>query len=219
MALEFVAESLNVIGWERIIPELATFFVTVKKVKEEGYKNGLIDLSPCNLFLTGLPGTNKTGGAMGIGKFFSFVTAMIDIATVDDIGEVIGITNLAKLSQTGEAELVRGETADAEVMLLDEILNIAPHVARQGRQLLQGHYKAYGRTVPLNWKTIISTGNTDADMEGYGQMVTMDLPTAKRFLMTVKVPSLREMSREAQKAVIRWKIDPELRQRERARFA
>ena len=69
MALEFVAESLNVIGWERIIPELATFFVTVKKVKEEGYKNGLIDLSPCNLFLTGLPGTNKTGGAMGIGKF------------------------------------------------------------------------------------------------------------------------------------------------------
>ena len=91
--------------------------------------------------------------------------------------------------------------------------------SRQLRQLLQGHYKAYGQSVPWTISPIISTGNIDADMEGCGQMVPLDLPNAKRFLMTVKVPSLGTMDRESQRAIIRWQVDPELRRKSCAKFA
>lgn len=219
MKKTFDPKGLNVIGWEKILPELVAFFITVKKVKEEGERNGFLDLSPCNLFLTGLPGTNKTGAAVGLAKFFGFVSSLIDVSTVDDVGEIVGITNLHALNSEGKAELIRGEIAQSDIAVFDEILNIAPHVSRQLRQLLQGHYKAYGQSVQLDYLSIISTGNTDTDMEGFGQMVPLDLPNAKRFMMTVKVPSLREMSREAQRAIIRWKVDSELRRREIAAFA
>ena len=69
-------DKLHIIGWKEIIPQLVAFFLTVKKVKEEGVKNGCPDMSMPILFLAGLPGTAKSAAAKALAQFFGFTAAL-----------------------------------------------------------------------------------------------------------------------------------------------
>ena len=75
----------QIIGWEKIMPELAAFFTALKMRTKN--KN---DLTPFNLFLSGRPGTNKTHGILHLCECLGFTVGIIDCSTLDDVAELAG---------------------------------------------------------------------------------------------------------------------------------
>lgn len=185
---------MNIQGWGEIIPQLCAFFVVLRRRRKE--------LTPFNLFLSGRPGTNKTEGIVELARFLGHRAAMVDSSTLDDASELAGIVDLQANRERGEARIIRGELLDSDVLVLDEFLNARKHVLPQFRLVLQGYLVMLGKRVDMPVKAIVGTGNLSGDME-FGEANLLDSPTADRFAMLIKVPSLQDMKAEEVAAILR----------------
>ncbi len=184
---------MNVIGWNSIVAQLAVFFAVLKRRPNHG--------TPFNLFLTGNPGTNKTEGSKDLMKFLGYTVAGIDCAIIDDVSELAGIVDLNANRNLGEKKIIEGSLLQSDILVLDEFLNTRPHVMPQFRRFLQGELLLLADPVPMKTRAIIATGNLTTDMQS-GQANDLDSPTADRFALIVHIPSLFEMNRSQQEAIL-----------------
>ncbi|HEY9774300.1 MAG TPA: ATP-binding protein [Planktothrix sp.] len=189
---------MNINGWDPIIPQLAAFFVVLRRRKDK--------LSPFNLFLRGAPGTHKTEGILELANFLGLSAQVIDASTLDDVSELAGIVDLHANREHGEARVIKGDLLRAEVLVLDEFLNARAHVLPQFRLVLQGFMVMLARRVDMDVRAIIGTGNLTSDMEE-GEANLLDSPTADRFALVVHVPSLSEMSKDDINAILNSECD------------
>jgi hypothetical protein len=184
---------MNINGWDPIIPQLTAFFVVLKRRPES--------FTPFNLFLCGGPGTNKTEGILELSRFLGHSVQLIDASTLDDVAELAGVVNLNANRERGEAKLIEGDLLKANVLVLDEFLNARAHVLPQFRLVLQGYMVMMARRVEMSVQAIIGTGNLSSDMQE-GEANVLDSPTADRWALVVRVPSLSEMSRDDITAIL-----------------
>ena len=189
---------MKINGWNAIIPQLTAFFVVLTR-RPGG-------LTPFNLFLCGLPGSNKTEGILDLAQFLGHRVQLVDASTLDDVSELAGVVDLSANRERGEARLIEGDLLKTDVLVLDEFLNARAHVVPQFRLLLQGHMVMLAKRVPISVQAIIGTGNLSCDMEE-GQAQELDSPTADRFAMIVRVPSLSEMSKKDILAILNDECD------------
>jgi MoxR-like ATPase len=189
---------MNIIGWDRIIPQLAVFFATIDR-RPGG-------LSPFNLFLSGEPGSNKSEGALAIAELCQLTVQLVDCSTLDDVSELAGVVDLHANRERGEAKLIEGDLLKAQILVLDEFLNTRKHVVPQFRLMLQGKLVLLGKNVPVKIKAIVAAGNLSEDMKE-GEAHVLDSPTADRFAMLVRVPALSELSVEHAAAIIEGRVD------------
>lgn len=189
---------MNIIGWDRIIPQLAVFFATIDR-RPGG-------LSPFNLFLSGEPGSNKSEGALAIAELCQLTVQLVDCSTLDDVSELAGVVDLHANREKGEAKLIEGDLLKAQILVLDEFLNTRKHVVPQFRLMLQGKLVLLGKNVPVKIKAIVAAGNLSEDMKE-GEAHVLDSPTADRFAMLVRVPALSELSVEHAAAIIEGRVD------------
>ncbi|OHA04311.1 MAG: hypothetical protein A2934_01810 [Candidatus Sungbacteria bacterium RIFCSPLOWO2_01_FULL_47_10] len=184
------------IGWERILPELATFFAALA-VREKTN----CDLAPFNLFLAGRPGANKTAGVLGLCTALGYSVGIIDCSTLDDVAELAGVTDIHANREHGIAQIIEGDLLNKDVLILDEFLNAKPHVVPQFRLMLQRKLILLAKEVPMNIKCLIATANLSDDMDA-GDANVLDSPTADRFAMLVHVPSFSDLNTDEQDAII-----------------
>lgn len=189
---------MNIIGWDGIVPQLAVFFATIDQ-----HPGGL---SPYNLFLSGEPGSNKSEGALAMAALLGLSVQLVDCSTPDDISELAGVVDLNANRERGEAKLIEGDLLKTDILVLDEFLNTRKHVVPQFRLLLQRKLVLYGKDVPIKVKAIVAAGNLTEDMKE-GEAHVLDSPTADRFAMLVRVPSLSELSVEHAAAIIEGRTD------------
>ena len=175
-------------GWNHLIPELAAYGVLLKRANPNDDS-----LTPMNLFLHGKQGTNKSGGVLAIAKILGLSSYSLDCSTVDDIKEIIGTNNLHANREYGRKELILSSFVDLDFPVLDEFLNARPHVAPQFRLALQRKLVVDGERVKNKWRGFASAGNLAIDMK-VGEANLLDTPTADRFALLLRVPSLSEMS-------------------------
>lgn len=189
---------MNIIGWDRIIPQLAVFFATIDRRPGK--------LSPFNLFLSGEPGSNKSEGALAVAELLQLNVQLVDCSTLDDVSELAGVVDLHANRERGEARLIEGDLLKAQILVLDEFLNTRKHVVPQFRLMLQGKLVLLGKNVPVKIKGIVAAGNLSEDMKE-GEAHVLDSPTADRFAMLVRVPALSELSVEHAAAIIEGRTD------------
>jgi hypothetical protein len=187
-------EDLNkIIGWDSVLPQLVSFFAVLRR-RPNGF-------TPFNLFLSGNPGTNKSEGALRLARALGYQAEIIDTSTLDDVAELAGVTDLRANRERGEASLIEGVFLKADVLVVDEFPNARPHVLPMFRLLLQGKYSLMGQPVEINCRCMIGTGNLQSEMVE-GQANALDSPTADRFAMVVRVPSLTEMDADDAAAIL-----------------
>lgn len=184
---------MNIIGWGKIIPQLAAFFAVLKRRPNH--------LTPFNLFVSGRPGTNKTEGFEWLAKLLGYLVGLIDTSTLDDVSELAGVVDLHANRESGEAKVIEGELLKSDILILDEFLNCRPHVLPQFRLMLQGHLVLMGKKMPMTVRAIVGTGNLSTEMDA-GEANHLDSPTADRFAMVVRVPTLSEMTPAEQEAIL-----------------
>jgi len=189
-------KNIGIIGWERILPELATFF-TALKMREKSQN----DMAPFNLFLSGRPGTNKTVGITHLCQMLGYSVGKIDCSTLDDVAELAGVIDIHANRTQGISKIIEGELLNKDILILDEFLNAKPHVVPQFRLMLQRRLILLAKEVPMNIKCLIATANLSEDMDA-GEANVLDSPTADRFAMLIKVPSFSELNADEKSAVI-----------------
>lgn len=184
----------HIMGWEYLLPQLATFFALLPKMSSE-------ELVPFNLFISGKPGTNKTMGMQRLPELLDYKVARVDSATLDDIADVVGAVNLRANREDGVADFIIGELVEADILILDEFPNVRPHVRTQMRLFFQGELVLQARTIPLNTIARIGTGNLSSDLL-HGEANVLDSADADRFALVLTAPTLASMSEEDQCAII-----------------
>ena len=185
---------MNIVGWNNITPQLAAFFAVLKRLPA-------LSGTPFNLFVSGYPGTNKTEGMVELARYLDLTAALVDSSTLDDVSELAGQIDLRANREDGESRLIEGDLLKRQVLVLDEFLNVRPHVLPQFRLMLQGKLVLMAKEVEMSVRSIIGTGNLGAEMLE-GDANVLDSPTADRFAMVVTVPRLHEMSLSEQKAIL-----------------
>jgi len=186
--------ALSVVGWQGLIPQLTAFYTVVAN-------NGIDEMMPINMMLTGKPGTNKTEGAVAVCQHLGHVTSCVDMGTIDDVSELAGIVDLHANRQEGISRFIEGQLLKAEIFVADELANTRDHVMSQLRQLLQRKLVLLGNPVNINWKAIVATGNLQEDLLE-GQARLLDSAMADRMALIVRVPSLSEMNADDQEAIL-----------------
>src|SRR3989344_7676989 len=189
-------KNIGIIGWERILPELATFF-TALKMREKSQN----DMAPFNLFLSGRPGTNKTVGITNLCQMLGYSVGKIDCSTLDDVAELAGVIDIHANRTQGISKIIEGELLNKDILILDEFLNAKPHVVPQFRLMLHRRLILLAKEVPMNIKCLIATANLSDDMDA-GDANVLDSPTADRFAMLVHVPSFSDLNTDEQDAII-----------------
>lgn len=184
---------MNIVGWSKIVPQLAVFFAVLKRRPNS--------LTPFNLFFSGKPGTNKSEGVLKLAELLGLSAHLIDSATLDDVSEIAGMIDLKANRERGEATLIEGDALRRDLLVLDEFLNTRAHVVPQFRLFLQGRLTLFARDVPMDVRSIVAAGNLSDDME-QGEANVLDSPTADRFVMIVQTPSLVEMTADEVSAVL-----------------
>lgn len=187
----------NVVGWNKIIPQLVVFFTMCKSMANE-------EFSIMNLFVHGKIGVNKTAGMQALVRHLGYSVGLIDSGTLDEISELAGVPDIHANRTEGRAAMILGSLIQNDVLILDETLNIRPHVLPQLRLLLQKKLSLMGSEIPLGFKIIIGTGNLDKDMQA-GVAQVFDSPTADRFLCVIEIPGLEKMEPEEKRAIIEGK--------------
>lgn len=181
------------IGWNSIAVQLAVFFGVLRR-----RPNGL---TPFNLFLHGLPGTNKTEGVQAITHLLNYKFGLVDCGTFDDISELAGAMDMHANRELGKAQMTGSDLLQSEILGLDEMLNTRQHVLQQMRLFLQGKLTLLGATQDMAIRAMIATGNLTSDMRS-GMANELDTPTADRFLMVVQVPDASEMTQDEAMAIL-----------------
>lgn len=184
---------MNIIGWHGIVPQLAVFFAVLKRRPN--------CLTPYNVFLSGLPGTNKSEGAMELSQLAGLDSAIVDTSTIDDVAELAGIIDLNANRNHSESRLIEGQALKKPVLILDEFPNARAHVVPQFRLFLQGRLTLFGNDQLMNTTAIIATGNLSDEMQ-QGEANVLDSPTADRFVMVIQVPSLAQMTGDDATAIL-----------------
>jgi hypothetical protein len=200
-------ETSDIFGWEIILPELASFFGVLEHRAQSEHAE--VVGTPFNLFLHGRAGTNKTAGILKLVSHLDFSgrrlsIKKIDSSTVHDVAEMAGVVDLHANREEGIAKLIEGDLLKADVLLLDEFLNVQPHVAPQFRLFLQRVLVVLAREVEMQNKCLVATGNLSPDMN-VGVANTLDDPTADRFAMLVTVPCFSNLSQGDQVAILERK--------------
>lgn len=184
---------MNVIGWNKILPQLACFYSLVKRLPA--------DEPPLSLFLVGWPGSNKTKGLTGMSRGVGFTAEFIDSGQLDEINELAGVADIGANVRESQAKVIPSDLVRAVILIIDEFLNLRPHVQSQARHMMHGNLWVFGKKQEVAWRGIVSGGNLQEHML-QGDAVRLDTPTADRWLFVVTVPSLLEMEADDMAAVI-----------------
>jgi hypothetical protein len=147
---------MNIIGWHKILPQIACWYTLVKRLKEGE--------SPLTLFLVGWPGSNKTKGLAAMSRAVGFTAADIDAGQLDEINELAGVTDIGANVRDSLSKAIGSDIAGVDIAIIDEFLNMRAHVAPQCRHMLHGNLWLDGKKQPVSWKGIASGGNLQEHM-------------------------------------------------------
>jgi MoxR-like ATPase len=185
----------SIIGWLKNLVPLAVFFRFVKQ------RSNADDLLPFNLFISGYPGTNKTNGMTLLPTLLNLSARRVHCATIDDVSELVGVPDLRGIREESKLGFIMGELLGADVLVLDEMLDVRPHVKSQLLLFLQRELVLFGKRIPMQTRTVIGTGNLATDLR-HGTANELKSSEADRFAMVLEAPSLWDMQRKDMETVI-----------------
>lgn len=197
--MSFKTKKSTIIGWQSILVQLAVFLVLFKWRLSHN-ETAPDEMAPLNLFLHGAAGTNKTKGALLLPAWLGYETGLVDVTTLEHIGDLAGVLNLHTLRESGLAEFTGGLLLRKPILVLDEIVHCPEHVVAQAKLLLQRKLVLLGKQIEIEVQAFIGTGNLASDML-QSQPTRFDTATADRFALIVKVPSQWEMPPDDQRLI------------------